>query len=865
MIWDDRAVNNIHNIRHQMTSFIGREEEIREIIHRLNNPLCQLLTFVGPGGIGKTRLALEVAHQMSLAYPDGVYFVPLQPLRSAEHIPSAIAHALELPNRDDKDALQHLIQFLRERQLLLILDNFEHLVEGAAVITPILADAAAVRVLVTSREPLKLHEEWQWMVQGLKVPASHLDETAQSYSAVQLFAERAEQIHADFVLEQQLKNVIRICQLVEGIPLAIEMAANWTNMLTCEAIAEAIQNDIDFLTSREQNIPERHRSMRAVYNHSWRLLYEEERQVFQKLSIFRSGFTLEAAEQIAEASLETLASLVDKSFLRTNSAGRHDIHELLRQYGEEQLTLADSTKDVANRHAVYFADFVKQCEAEIKSDKQRSGLNKFESDFENIRAAWTYAVTQRDDALIDRMIDGLYWFGHLRSRVGEICALFEIAADTFAPVTNVEPHPVWWRLQMRIRPIPDTAIIDGALELARTTGNESEMAFCLLRHAYFLTNRHLPHALDEVQKALEIYGRIGDGFGVLNVLTDLTYHLMTVGDIDRFDQYNEQTLEQLKLVDSPWHRYQMVFRRGWGACFEGQYEACRRDLTEALSIADQMGFLAMEADSVGSLAFLSFLEGDFQQAKPWIRHDLETVIQVKSTGEEGFAKIVLAHVSCVEGNYHEAQRLAEEALSLVKPHPVRERFIARVLAMTACGVGDFKAASEQARSALKDEPQTGIRLWILPVFALLLAHDGDFEAAAELLGLIFTHPASATGWLEKWSLMNDLRMQLAQELGVEAYAGAWERGTTLKLDTVVENLLLLTDDQMRQPLAEPLTDRELQVLRLVAEGLSNHEIAAALTVVEGTVKTHIYNLCQKFGVTHRTAAVARARTLHILH
>lgn len=864
MISDGRSVNSLNNLQHQMTSFIGREEEISEIIHRLNNPLCQLLTFVGPGGIGKTRLALEVVRRISRAYPDGVYFVPLQPLRSAEHIPTAIIRTMELTFRDNQDPLQYLIQFVRERQLLLILDNFEHLVEGAAIIARILEDAPAIRVLVTSREPLKLHEEWQWTVKGLDVPASSLDEAARSYSAIRLFSERAMQIHPNFNVSDQLKEVIRICQLVEGIPLAIEMAANWTNMLSCEAIADAIQNDIDFLTSREQNIPERHRSMRAVYNHSWRLLYEEERQVFQKLSIFRSGFTLEAAEHIAEATLETLASLADKSFLRTDAAGRYDIHELLRQYGAEHLAQTEGTQDVADRHAAYFVDFVKQCEVEIKSDQQLNGLNKVDADFENIRSAWTHAVAQRDDGLIDRMIEGLYWFGHLRSRVGEMHSLFEMAADAFAPVADAEPRQVWWRLQMRIQPMPDAAVIDSAILIARSVGNEAEVAFCLLRRAYSLTNHNLPHAISEARNALEICRRIGDEFGILTALTDLNYHALTIGDRDRLNDYNEETVEQLKIVDSSWHRYQMLFRRGWSACFDGQYADCKRDLTEALSIAAQMGFLAMEADSVGSLAFLSFLAGDFQQAKPWITHDLETVIQVKSVGEQGFAKIVLAHVCCAEGNYHEAQRLAEEALILVKPHPVRERFILRVMAMTACGLGNFEKASEYARSALKNEPQTGIRLWILPVFALLLAHDGDFESAAELLGLIFTHPSSATGWLEKWSLINDLRVRIRQQLGAEVYAEVWERGTQLKLDAIVDNLLMMTDEQARQALAEPLTDRELEVLRLVAAGLSNREIAETLIVSEGTVRTHVYNFSQKLGVRSRTSAIARARTLHIL-
>jgi ATP/maltotriose-dependent transcriptional regulator MalT len=243
---------------------------------------------------------------------------------------------------------------------------------------------------------------------------------------------------------------------------------------------------------------------------------------------------------------------------------------------------------------------------------------------------------------------------------------------------------------------------------------------------------------------------------------------------------------------------------------------------------------------------------------------LETVTLVKAAGEQGFAKIVLAHILCIEGDYDDARQLAEEALVLVQPHPVRERFIARVLAMVACASGDFDKAREQARWALAEDAYDGIRLWILPVFALLLAHDGEPEQAAGLLGLIFAHPANATGWLEKWALMNALRAQLAEQLGAEGYAEAWQQGTTLDLDTVVDDLLITTDDQAKQPLLDPLTDRELEVLHLIADGLTNHQIAEMMTVTEGTIRSHVYNLSQKLGVRNRTSAAARGRALHLL-
>jgi ATP/maltotriose-dependent transcriptional regulator MalT len=270
------------------------------------------------------------------------------------------------------------------------------------------------------------------------------------------------------------------------------------------------------------------------------------------------------------------------------------------------------------------------------------------------------------------------------------------------------------------------------------------------------------------------------------------------------------------------------------------------------------------ADARGSLGFLAFLRGDLQQARTYLADDLEVVTRIKAQGEQGFATIVLAHIACVEGNYSLAQQLAEEALALVRPHPLRERFIARVLAMVACGLGDYDQARQQIHTVFVQETRPGIRLLTLPMVALFQAHEGNLERAAELLGLSFTHPASAKGWLEHWPLITRLRQQLETQLGAEALAAAWENGSRLDLDTIVKQALVETDAQARQPRVEALTDRELEVLCLVAEGLSNRDIADTLTIVEGTVRTHIYNLCQKLRARNRTQAVARARALGIL-
>ena len=333
---------SLHNLPAQPTSFVGRQRELAELTALVADPTCRVLTLVGPGGIGKTRLAMEVASRMMTHFADGVYFVPLQPLRSADNLVTAIVDALPLQLSGNDDPRQRLLHYLNGKHLILILDNFEHLLDGVGLVTDIFAAASHVNLLVTSRERLNLQAEQVWPVHGLDVPKDAAD-TADTHSAVQLFMERARQVQPDFTLDDEQNAVIRICQLVEGLPLALEMAAGWVRAMSCAAIADMIQRNIDILTTEQRDLPERHQSMRAVFDHSWNLLTPEEQTVFPRLAVFRGGFSAEAAQEVTGASLQTLATLIDKSLVKLDASGRYDLHELVRQYASEQLDAAGET------------------------------------------------------------------------------------------------------------------------------------------------------------------------------------------------------------------------------------------------------------------------------------------------------------------------------------------------------------------------------------------------------------------------------------------------------------------------------------------------------------------------------------------
>lgn len=267
---------DLHNLPTQPTSFIGCSDEIAEITNLLNKPNCRLLTLVGTGGIGKTRLAVEVALNIQDTYDNGAVFVALQPIATPEQIIPALAKALEFKFYEGPEQKEQLLSFLHGKNTLLILDNFEHLSLGATLVTEILSNASQIQLLVTSREALNLREEWLYRLKGMPYPEGETWEI-EDYSALQLFQDRARQINANFSLTNEQGHIARICELVEGMPLALELAATWLKSLSCQAIANQIEENLNFLTTTLRDMPDRHRSIHAVFEQSWNLLKPEER------------------------------------------------------------------------------------------------------------------------------------------------------------------------------------------------------------------------------------------------------------------------------------------------------------------------------------------------------------------------------------------------------------------------------------------------------------------------------------------------------------------------------------------------------------------------------------------------------------
>lgn len=388
-----------HNLTASVTSFVGREPELALIAARLADPNCRLLTLLGPGGVGKTRLALEAAWaargQINDAFLDGVYFVSLLTVHSASALAAAVAAAIGLSLPLGAEPQAELLRHLRAREALLALDGFEHLVGETGFLTAILQHAPQVKLLVTSRQRLNLAGEWPLELGGLSYAPLGTTVGVETYSATQLFLQRAQQACPALepsALDYQAINFI--CELVEGLPLAIELAAAWAKAMRCLDIAQTVESGLDVFTAFQSDLPARHRSIRAAFERSWRLLSVVECQAFCRLAVFRGGFTRESAEAVAGADLPILTALADKSLLRRGQSGRYEMHELLRQFAAERLAETPAEADeVRARHARhYLGEFLAHGERGVPGGERSAEVVGLREESGNVQAAWAWAT-----------------------------------------------------------------------------------------------------------------------------------------------------------------------------------------------------------------------------------------------------------------------------------------------------------------------------------------------------------------------------------------------------------------------------------------------------------------------------------------
>lgn len=422
-----------NNLPIQLTEFVGREGEIEDLELALQE--SRLVTILAPGGAGKTRLAIQVAADLTGDFPDGVFFVDLAPVASVSEIPQTIFESVGVPIASGDEMRLQLLAYLANKKQLLVMDNFEHLLDGADLVSEILTSTPGVRVIATSRARLRITGESVLALSGLESDWESLDEAVEM-SSVQLFLDAARRANRSFTpSESDFEPLGRIIELVEGMPLGILLAAAWVDTLGVEEIASEITRNLDFLESDRRDTPDRHRSMRAVFEYSLSLLGDEERRMFSALSVFRGGFTRDAAERVAAASLRNLANLANKSLLSADrGTGRYSIHELLRQYAEELLmeekALNQSLHEpTAAAYVDYFSGLGGESEEMILTGSQQRALAILEEDIDNVRSAWRQSIERGDVIAVRRFVIGLWFLHEVRGWHQAAQALFTQALE----------------------------------------------------------------------------------------------------------------------------------------------------------------------------------------------------------------------------------------------------------------------------------------------------------------------------------------------------------------------------------------------------------------------------------------------------
>ncbi len=859
-------------VTQQYTTFIGRTQELAEIAALLADPACRLLTLVGPGGIGKTRLAVEATQ--TLDFPNGVHFVPLQPVADAALLPIAITNAIGIQFFGADEPRIQLLNYLRERQTLLILDNFEHLTDGVDFVVEIL-NAPGVKLLVTSRTALNIQAEWRYAVGGLNIPENGNE--IENFDAVKLFAERARRVRHNFSLSDHPADVIRICQLTEGMPLALELAAGWLKALSCAEIANEIQRGLDFLAADLRDVPERHRSMAAAFSQSWHMLTDDEQKIFRRMSVFRGGFTREAAEQVTGATLQILASLVDKSLLRVDSAGRYDVHELLRQYGEAKLEAAGEIEAIRDTHSGYFLNFLAQRDLDVKGRRQVAALDEIETDLENVRTAWYRGVDQGNAVAINRAIECCTLFFEMRSRVSEHEALYIYAQDKFAPREGQPPELVYANLMLnRVG-----ALISGDKE-------PSKQALCKA-------------LLDESRSILSAYD---DPLLTGIMLNNLAGHRLMKGEHGQLELL-EQSLSIFRSLGEPYYIAEALNWVAWCYIQTHEYQRSIETVQEFYTLALRTGNQYVAAWGAMFMNLLTDLTGDYSVREGWLYDALHLMQVVRNHFGISQSLYALAEVAFWRGDFEEARRLFDEAIQVGRKFGVQTLcsinckvseahfsiFVEEDYAITGkhfdtpnsnsgydglfivpalCGSGDYEAARkilvEKLRGFQQGRHVDGLHISI--IFALLiLDSQGKKYWAAQLMGFVSTWHPDVMGLTEKWGLYTRTRTRLEAELGYERYTAAWEQGKDFDLfETAAKILDAWRDlgDSSPYPSPDMLTRRELEVLHLLAAGLSNAQIADKLVITVGTVKGYVHNIYSKFDVKNRTQAVAHARDLDLL-